>query len=437
MANLGIVLGGMAQARDQRMGRELQERSLGIQESQLQFQQQAEQRKLVEANLSEMTEVAANAQKAGATGVVQIMRQRLMETAAASGMDPNARAQMFDAAMEGVVTPEMEAANKAKGTIAEAQAVSDITGAPVNEVLQAKGFLPAPPEQFRTLSDAEKEALDLPPDTLVQISEDSGEIFIKQGDKSQKIMTAIDAETGSPVFVTQEEILASPGKYVPQPSGMKLIQTEDGFVLATGGQEASSADLTNTTTSKLEGAEINVRNMLSRIENIDAAFDPEFLQWGARGTALWSGIKEKAGVELSPEEKEFQTRYTTFASRAIDNINARLNELSGAAVSPAEAERIRASLPDPGDGLFSGDSPTEFTAKVKDLKKRLKLEAMKLSYARQRGLDALSIGVDDFQLVVEQRGKQIEQQVRADNPTAPDREVRTLVQAALMEEFSQ
>lgn len=433
MANLGAALGGMAQARESRLGRELQERALGLQEKRLAFDEKAKQTQMIEDNLTQLTELAAEAKVAGATPVVDMMRNRVAETAMAAGMDPASRVAMFDATMEGALTPEQEAANKAKGEVAGAKVIASETGVEPTDVLQARGFLPASPEQFRTLNDEEKEALDLPPETVVQVSEETGEIKVVQGEKSVKLRTAIDAETGQPVFVTEDQIMANPSGYMPQPTGMKFVSDgQGGFVLSTGGQGASTADLTTSTRTGLEKKEIDVRNMLSRIENIDAAYDPEFLELGSRGQSLWLSWKEKAGFDLTPEEKKFQERYTVFATRTIDNINQRLNELSGAAVSPSEAERLRASLPD-----AQSDSPTEFMAKTRDLKKRLKLEAMKLSYARQRGLDALGIGIADFEAIVEQRGRQIEQQIRANNPDAPDREVRTLVQTALMEEFSQ
>jgi hypothetical protein len=433
MANLGIALGGMAQARESRLGRELQDRALGLQERQLQFDQQAQQTKMVEENLSQLTELAAEAKVAGALPVVDLMRNRVAETAQAAGMDPTARVAMFDAAMEGALTPEQEAANKARGEVAGAEVIAAETGVDPNEVLQARGFLPASPEKFRTLSDEEKIALDLPPETVVQVSDETGEIKVVQGEKSVKLRTAIDTSTGQPVFVTEDMIMANPAGYMPQPTGMKFVSDgQGGFVLATGGQSADAADLTTSTKTGLEKAEINVRNMLSRIDNIDAAYDPEFLEFGSRAESFWLGLKEKAGFGLTEEEKKFQERYTVFATRTIDNINMRLNELSGAAVSPAEAERLRASLPD-----AESDSPTQFMAKVKDIKKRLKLEAMKLSYARQRGLNALTdINLEDFEAIVQQRGRQIEQQIRMENPQAPDREVATMVQTAIVEEFS-
>lgn len=447
MANLGIMLGGMAQARDQRIGRELQERSLGLQEKQLAFDERTQQRKLVEENLSELTDLAAQYRSTGdpkAMQAVEMFRQRVYDTAAAAGLNPDARVAMFDAAVGAAQTPEEAASGKARGDVAGARAIAEETGADLEQVLQAQGFLPATPEQYRTLTDDEKVALDLPPETVVQISDKTGEIKIVQGERTQKLRSAIDAETGSPVFVTEQDIIDTPGRYLPQPSGMKLVMGENGeFVLATGTQTAGSADLTKKTMGQLEGDEIDIRNMLSRIDNIDASFDPEYLEWGTQIDNWWLAVRDKSGGEilgkwtpeflgkLTEDEKKQLERYTVFTSRTLNNLNRTLNDLSGAAISPAEAERIRAELPDP-----EKDSPTEFKAKVDDQKKRLKLEAMKLSYARQKGLDALDIQLSDFEAIVDARGKAIEQEIRLENPDAPDREIRSLVQSALLREFS-
>lgn len=444
MANLGAALGGMAQARESRLGRELQERALGLQEKRLAFDENAKKTQMIEDNLTQLTELAAEAKVAGAAPVVDLMRNRVAETAMAAGMDPASRVAMFDAAMEGALTPEQEAANKAKGEVAGAQTVADATGAELNEVLQARGWLQAPPEQYETLSPEEVAELGLEEGTIVQVAKNTGEIIVKQGAKSQKIMTAIERSTGSPVFVTEKDILANPEAYMPQSSGMKLVKDGDNFVFATGTMGASTADLTNTTKSKLEGSEIDARNLLSRVENVDAAYDPSFLEFGSKAKGWWLSIREKLGGaplgDLTPEflsgldekEKKFLERYTVFTSRALNNMNRVLNELSGAAISPAEAERLRAELPDPVN-----DSPTEFYAKTQDIKRRMKVEVMKLAYARKEGLDALSISLEDFESVVDTRGKQLEQQVRKANPDAPKKEIDILVDTALMQEFFQ
>ena len=68
--------------------------------------------------------------------------------------------------------------------------------------------------------------------------------------------------------------------------------------------------------------------------------------------------------EMVPWYLEKVSEYAKFAATSINHLNRTLKELSGGAVTPQEAERLKVELPNPGTGIFDGDSPAEFEAKM-------------------------------------------------------------------------
>lgn len=216
------------------------------------------------------------------------------------------------------------------------------------------------------------------------------------------------------------------------PTGTRVTTGADGTTTIEVGNLGKKPDsVTKATRNKLEGKQLQVTDQLARIKDIEGSFDPKFLQLGTRWSNMVAGIKDKAGFELDAADKQTLKDYTVFRRRSIDNINKLLNELSGAAVSPQEAERIRKSMPDAGDGVFDGDGPTAFEAKLDDLMRQLKMSLFRYSYARKSGLDPVSIPLSGLPDLIEEEGAKIEGEVRKANPDASDDVVDLEVRARL------
>jgi hypothetical protein len=110
---------------------------------------------------------------------------------------------------------------------------------------------------------------------------------------------------------------------------------------------------------------INASEIGSRVASMMKDFDPKFLQMGTKLSNWWSSGKAKINSDLlGDDEKRELNRFAVFQSRSIGNVNRLLNELSGAAVSPQEAERLKAEVPNPGTGWFDGDDPITFKSKM-------------------------------------------------------------------------
>jgi hypothetical protein len=192
----------------------------------------------------------------------------------------------------------------------------------------------------------------------------------------------------------------------------------------------------------LDKKTIDATNHIARLKTIEQGFDPKFLEIPTRLKMLgssWGAKTGIAGLRPNPEQAQDLYRYADFRRSTIENMNRMLNELSGAAVSPQEAERLRASQPDAGTGVFDGDDPVSFQAKSKANILDQKRAIARYNYLRSNGpagknpWDVMSL--DDIDKVMDQRGAAILKQMKAQNPAATDQQLLPQALEATKREF--
>lgn len=193
----------------------------------------------------------------------------------------------------------------------------------------------------------------------------------------------------------------------------------------------------DTTRRQIEEQIVGNQDAISRLNGIQSSFRPEFQQWGTRWTNMWASLRERSGRQLSPQESQRLREYTQARAAALDNLNATIKETTGAAMSIQEAERITATMPNPGTGLFDGDSPTEFQAKLDRAIEGTRRALIRRHYALSRGLNPTQTGIElsEIPALVDRRGTEIEREVREANPNADREAVRQQVRARLRQEF--
>ncbi|MGB1214616.1 MAG: hypothetical protein ACPG4X_14725 [Pikeienuella sp.] len=239
-------------------------------------------------------------------------------------------------------------------------------------------------------------------------------------------------------WVPRSQAVGEPGK---PPSGLRVEMdpTTGRPISITSGRGAAGAGgaLPKATANKVGAKQLNASESLARLFDIQTAFDPKFLQFGPRLGMAAANMKEFVGMDLSDSDQKKLTDYTTFRRRSIENLNLTLNELSGAAVSPAEAERIKSGLPNAGTGVFDGDGPTQFKAKLDDSLRAQRNAVMRYSYALANGMNPLKTGIElkDVPDLVEKRGQEIEAEVSKAMPNATSDQIRMEVKARLAREF--
>lgn len=172
-----------------------------------------------------------------------------------------------------------------------------------------------------------------------------------------------------------------------------------------------------------------------RLSAIEKQFKPEYQQYAPRLSAGWASLKEKMGVDIAPEDKQFLAEFSAYKRNAINSLNEYIKSITGAAMSEAEAARILRGMPNPGQGMFDGDSPTEFKAKLDDAIKQTRMAEARLVYIKRKGLQIGDVPLDQMPSLMNQRGRELEGLIKKQNSKLTDGDVRKLVKRNLAQEF--
>jgi hypothetical protein len=239
--------------------------------------------------------------------------------------------------------------------------------------------------------------------------EKRGKLFTVQTPKGPKYYE----HTGQGQF--RETDLPAPPK-----STSRLTVGKDGEIVW---EQGVLGEPTKGTQTFLQKEEFKADIGLARIEDTIAAFKPEFQELGTRWGNLWTGVKEKLGVKLSPEDKKQLADFSTYRKGAIKTLNEEIHRLTGAQMSRHEARRLVKGLPNPGTGLFDGDSPTEFISALKVTYKDLKRVQARARYYQARNINVKNLAkqeklmsLEQFDQVINKRAATIESELRAIEP---------------------
>lgn len=213
-------------------------------------------------------------------------------------------------------------------------------------------------------------------------------------------------------------------------AGMQLNVDSDGGVQFAQGRPLP---LTNANRNKVQDKQINAMEHLARLKTIEESFKPTFQKFTTRANAAWTSAKEKAGFKPTPQEQQELADLSTFKAYAISNLNTAIKEASGATVTEQEETRLNAGMPNPGLGIFDGDSPTEFQAKLEATISELKKAAARSQYAQTHGLEWQSIPLTNVEGLMDKRGNELEQQYRRQGMSQQEAESRAMQQ--VREEF--
>lgn len=173
-------------------------------------------------------------------------------------------------------------------------------------------------------------------------------------------------------------------------------------------------------------------DQIARLEGIKQRFKPEWQTWETslkqRGLNIADSF-EALRDKIPEAERKTMTQFAEFKMEAVDNLNRYIKEMTGAAMSEVEADRLRKAVPDP-----QKDSPTQFKSKLEN-----SIRIAKLTHARYVAMGKFGLNkytpIDAIPDVINQRAGQIEQQLRQQNPQAAQPLVDKAVKDALKQEF--
>ncbi len=231
----------------------------------------------------------------------------------------------------------------------------------------------------------------------------------------------------------------------PGPSkGIRLKTDAEGNVTFETG--VTTGETTKTVQTDIQKKLIIQSEGLARIDRIIQEFRPEFQQIPTRLGIEWSALKEKLNIgNVSEEDKQTLQEFSVYKQDALENINLYIKEITGAQMSEKEAKRLKKAQPDPGEGIFGGDSPTEFQSKLLNTHKKLKASMARYNFYLQQGMTEESlnaligrrgvVSLEDMPKLIDAEGDRIEQEVKAQNPGITIGDVTAQVKAELANIF--
>ena len=173
----------------------------------------------------------------------------------------------------------------------------------------------------------------------------------------------------------------------------------------------NTGDLSKPTKTKLEEELLTTGNAASRLAQIQSTFRPEYLNIKFRGQQEWASLKDKF-VNLDPKEKSVLQAYSVYRQNSTNNLNQTIKDLTGSAMGVDEAKRIIDGAPSAGTGVFDGDSPSSFEAKLNNQIKQIQYALARKQYSLKRGLRWEATPLDKMPDIVNKRGEEIAEQFK-------------------------
>jgi len=253
------------------------------------------------------------------------------------------------------------------------------------------------------------------------------------------------SEIGKPVSSQLESALmrqrGSIEARLPETSFTASAEPIAGKTRPKKGDSPLDAPMTRSMQEDIVGAQ----DSIAQLERLQALYDPRYQtltgklgQWGSSGAS-------RLGMDLSPETRADLDQFRRYQSTALSFANDYIKKVTGAQMSETEAERILATLPNAGSGIFDwGDDPVTFEAKLNEALGRLRsVVARRMFYLNQgvsdpRELEKLMPAyAPDFpermREVITKRGMQIESSLRKQGLS--DTEIKQRTRAQLRQEF--
>lgn len=209
------------------------------------------------------------------------------------------------------------------------------------------------------------------------------------------------------------------------------------------GEAADKSQLSKEARNKVDAAELDLTEQVSRIKSIRRQFKPEYQTYEEAIKQAGVGFADKFDFmrsKLSPELLQKHADFISFRRDAIDNVNRYIKEITGAAMAVPEAERIMKGIPNESDG------PTAFKAKIEAIERNSLMAIARTRYLRENGFKgqpwtgnandaARALSIEGFSRIIDQEGEAISRELRAQNPNARPEQINGAVKSMLRQKF--
>lgn len=262
---------------------------------------------------------------------------------------------------------------------------------------------------------------------------------------------------GDPNLILAQTAQQAP-QGAPDPSGAQdMVQTpmgpmtrqraqQLGFALALGGKGDAGKMMNEYGQQGMPGKE--ARNEIekrlfaateqkARLSAIRQSFKPEWQtldeqlkQYGISWLDSIGPLRDK----IPPAERQRHADYTRYRQEAFMNMNQYIKDMTGAAMSEQEANRLRKGIPDP-----DRDGPTAFQAKMEQSSAQADLAMARHTYLLRKGFQGnpweSGVSLERMQGIINERGAQIEKIMRQQNPQAPPQAIQRETFRLVKQEF--
>lgn len=220
-----------------------------------------------------------------------------------------------------------------------------------------------------------------------------------------------------------------------KPSKGLEITTKDGTTIRTGVLTNQPGGLTKPVKTQVQKDMLKAGAGVERLTAIEQSFDPKYLELGTRWGAMATKWKEKAGFKPSPKEKKELENYSEFRRKSISNLNQYIREITGAQMSEGEAARLVKGMPNPGMGLFDGDSHSEFRAKMDGVVSELKRASARYHYVNKYGMEISDVPLEKMPDMMNKRAQAYETEIKSINPNIGQGDLVRMVKQKLADDF--
>lgn len=184
--------------------------------------------------------------------------------------------------------------------------------------------------------------------------------------------------------------------------------------------------------------EIASTNQVATLNTIKQNYDAKYLNIGNRIKLWGTALADKLGT-ISPKDKQDLQGYATFRQSSWHNLNRVLKDLSGTAVTENEMKRQLLDMPNPGQGVFDGDNPADFEAKLNGSIRFAHAAIARSRFLRSQGFTGkpweAGVSIEDMPGIINKRGTEIEGQLRQQMPNANPMQLQQAVKRKIKQEF--
>ena len=190
-------------------------------------------------------------------------------------------------------------------------------------------------------------------------------------------------------------------------------------------------------------------DQLARLEAMNQTFEDKYQTIGTRIGMAGAGWMAKIDPSrVDPKTAQDLAAFAKDRRRSIENLNQTIKDITGAAMSNPEAARIMQQAPNPGTGIFDGDDPITYRAKMKDATDQTRLAVARRAWLKKNNPELLArlsankmegvetvMPLDRMRDTMNQRKNEIYQGLKQRNPNATREQLLPYVGQVLNQEF--